>query len=526
MLNTRSCFLLSLLLLGFILPAQQESPDNFSRLAQITEREVLQELDSATQASYIPFHARYYPIEKPLNQGSLVFYNPELALKLYYGDIALAADDTITFIDLATGESHYLTQADNFRKDWSSEVYNEGVKLVYNKTSKLPIKIEGYSLQKKIDKILTGFGDADFCEINANCEEGKNFRDVQKSVVKISLKISNYIGYCSGALINNTLSDHHPYLISAEHCAMAFGDFASASDFNAWEFYFNYESSGCNNPASESEVNFTRIRGARLVARSDDNGGDFGSDFLLLELSNQAAFDQLNNPYFAGWNRSGQAPQSGVSFHHPVGDIKKVSTFKSAPFSSSIKNIVPDTHWELNWSSTPNGKGVTEGGSSGCPLLDEAGHINGMLTGGLASCSQPGNSDLFGKFSYSWSANGTDEFNQLAPWLDPLGEAPEIMPGIYKNDPIPNGLKDTLNFEVTTITSDSYINIQGFGQITDEVQADFFLLNGKLVKSVPLRVIPNQKRQIPVEGLQAGFYLLRISNGAKVQTSKVVILNQ
>ncbi|MDZ7845751.1 MAG: hypothetical protein U5L96_02660 [Owenweeksia sp.] len=53
------------------------------------------------------------------------------------------------------------------------------------------------------------------------------------------------------------------------------------------------------------------------------------------------------------------------------------------------------------WAATANGHGVTEGGSSGCPLLDADGLIRGVLTGGLATCVANTDPDYYGKFSYS-----------------------------------------------------------------------------------------------------------------------------
>ena len=89
--------------------------------------------------------------------------------------------------------------------------------------------------------------------------------------------------------------------------------------------------------------------------------------FLLVELNNDPDF----NPYFAGWNRSNIPATSGVSIHHPSGDIKKISTFTQSLTSAGGLGFGNDntTHWRVYWSNTVNGHGVTEGGSSGSQYI-------------------------------------------------------------------------------------------------------------------------------------------------------------
>ncbi|MEI6455262.1 MAG: T9SS type A sorting domain-containing protein, partial [bacterium] len=76
-------------------------------------------------------------------------------------------------------------------------------------------------------------------------------------------------------------------------------------------------------------------------------------------------------------------------------------------------------HWRVTWIATPNGHGVTEGGSSGSPVFDSGGHIVGTLTGGDSSCDSLNSPDYYGRFSYHWDKNGTDSTKILKYWLDP-----------------------------------------------------------------------------------------------------------
>jgi len=224
------------------------------------------------------------------------------------------------------------------------------------------------------------------------------------------IKIGSSYYWCSGSLINNTNNDGTPYFLSAAHC----GEGASTSDMNQWVFYFNYEASGCSNPPSSPSYN--TIVGATFRA-NDPTSGNSGSDFLLVELNNNVPL--YYNPVYNGWNRSNSSSPSGVSIHHPAGDIKKISTYSSPTQSSTAWNGLP-SHWRLTWAYTTNGRSIMEGGSSGSPLFDNNGRIIGDLTGGYTynSCNTPSPA-FYGKVYYSWDQNGTASNRRLKPWLDP-----------------------------------------------------------------------------------------------------------
>ncbi|MDZ7845750.1 MAG: hypothetical protein U5L96_02655 [Owenweeksia sp.] len=136
--------------------------------------------------------------------------------------------------------------------------------------------------------------------------------------MRINVVLGGLEYWCTGTRINNTALNFKPYVLTAEHCGLTGSNqIASAGDLDKWQFFFNYSGNGCANPNSENEVNFSSITGSEFVSRSDDNGGDFGSDFLLLKLTDTTSFNQLNRPYFAGWNRADSKPLRGVSIPPP-----------------------------------------------------------------------------------------------------------------------------------------------------------------------------------------------------------------
>ncbi|MDD3739937.1 MAG: choice-of-anchor J domain-containing protein [Bacteroidales bacterium] len=259
----------------------------------------------------------------------------------------------------------------------------------------------------------TGYGASDDCQVNVNCSEGNNWRTQQKGVARIYVVDGWSAGYCTGSLVNNTNNDQTPYFLTADHC----GGEVSTSDFGQWIFRFNYESPGCTAITQPTGNNVT---GCTKKARAPLDGG---SDFLLLQLNTTSTNLKSIGAVYNGWRNNLSASSSGVSIHHPSGDIKKISTYTSA-LSSSTYNGQDETgatnaHWRVYWAETDNGHGVTEGGSSGSPIFDNNGLIIGTLSGGSSTCDNTNYPDLYGKFSYHWISNGSTNADRLQPWLDP-----------------------------------------------------------------------------------------------------------
>jgi hypothetical protein len=246
--------------------------------------------------------------------------------------------------------------------------------------------------------MLKAFGGSGSCNLNANCPEGAAWTNERNSVVML---VSGSSGFCSGSLINNTLNDGKPYVLTADHCY---------SNPASWIFRFNWQSTGCANPASAPT--FQSLSGAVLRARAA------ASDFCLVEITGGLVGNTVPaayGPYFPGWDKTGVTPTSAVGIHHPSGDIKKIS-FENQPLISTTFGGSPaNSHWGVtSWDL-----GVTEGGSSGSPLFDQNHRIIGQLHGGASFCGASSLSDEYGKVSYSWNPAGSNSTNQLEIWLDP-----------------------------------------------------------------------------------------------------------
>ena len=260
------------------------------------------------------------------------------------------------------------------------------------------------------------FASAENCSVNINCSEGNNYQKQKRGVARIYCVNGDFVGYCSGTLINNTAQDGTPYFLTAAHCASN----TDENDFAKWRFDFNYESDICDNPSSEpAKKTFV---GCEALAKSAIDGG---SDFLLLKLKNISQNDIKNhNLVLNGWSISAANPVFGACIQHPQGDIKKISFFNSNVMSATIQtnNAVgmENAHIKLQWIETQNGYGVTDKGSSGSPLFNEEGIVVATLSGGASTCLNLSGYDYFGKFSYHWDKTGSDSTTQLKYYLDPL----------------------------------------------------------------------------------------------------------
>lgn len=243
--------------------------------------------------------------------------------------------------------------------------------------------------------VLKNFGASGACHNNINCPIGENWQKEKRSVALI---LVNGNGWCTGSLLNNTLQDTTPYLLTANHC--------SSSSYSNWQFAFNWESPGCGTqlvPLNNVMVGATYIASSAL------------SDFLLIKLNNK--IPDSFHPYFNGWDFQNIASDTVVCIHHPSGDLKKISVANNLCQDSSYFNAFC---WKIGqWSN-----GVTEGGSSGSPLFNKEHQVVGLLTGGPSFCCSAIQDlhDYFGKFAVAWNAD-TALRKQLKYWLDPNGMA-------------------------------------------------------------------------------------------------------
>ncbi len=252
--------------------------------------------------------------------------------------------------------------------------------------------------------------------VGINCIEGETWQNEKHSVCLLSFRIGNNGYICSGALINTTQNDGTPYMLTANHCIDE--EFIASTTVA----YFNYEQIGCHgNVIGGSQT----LSGATLMSTGS------ASDYSLLKFDNTPP--STYQPFYAGWDASGQGGQSAAGIHHPGGEPKKISIEYSPPVSYDESIIWDDnalspanSHWKVSFD-----EGITSEGSSGSPLFNDDQRITGQLHGGNDENS------YYGKLSYSW-IHQLSGFNSLKSYLDPGNSGITIIDGYYPENNKPD----------------------------------------------------------------------------------------
>ncbi len=357
---------------------------------------------------------QWYTTDAGYNVWKLSIYSEDAkSLNLIFSDFQLA-DGTRLFI-YNEEENHYLgafTSANNkaSKKFAVAPVSGNELTIQYEVPEEMgtPVNFEIARVNHDFIGILKStrrpLGTSGECNVDVNCESGDAWDDVKNSVCRL---IVDGTEICSGTLVNNTAEDETPYIISAAHCYDEW-DYAETTVYT-----FNYESPYCA-PLDGDPVN--SLSGAIMKATYDS------LDFALVRLDDEppASF----RPYYAGWDRSENLPDSSASIHHPLGDIKKISSDYNSPtitdFSSSY---ISQAFYKISkWD-----EGVTEGGSSGGALFNTSENVIGTLTGGQAQCGYPYN-DYFARINMQWDYR-SDSTEQLKCWLDPINSGTESLAG-------------------------------------------------------------------------------------------------
>lgn len=281
---------------------------------------------------------------------------------------------------------------------------------------------------------------ADACQVDVACPEINGWEAQRDAVVKYTFMLGNGTFLCSGALMNNTLEDCTPYILTANHC----GEPTNSAAIQNHVWYFNYQRPNCSigntNPYNGAQSQtmsggFFRASSQLGAHLPSNNNQVAGADFALLELND--SIPSAYSAFYAGWNRSTATSSSGVAIHHPSGHEKKISTYNSNLTTADFNGGWTGAHWQVNWIATASGHGVSEGGSSGSPIFNSNGKAIGVLSGGSSSCFSTSSPDLYGKLNRAWNQDGITASSQLRPWLDPINSGVTELDGSYNPCPAP-----------------------------------------------------------------------------------------
>jgi hypothetical protein len=353
-----------------------------------------------------------------------------------------------------------------------------------------------------------GFNTSSSCEVNVNCCEGIGWENEKDAVVMIYGKFNQGGGWFSGSLLNNTQNNLTPIILTANHCLKwdctnsggyyEDKDAYTDNDLSDWVFLWGYELANCSGNSQPDYSNTTV--GAILQANNTY------SDFAVLQLQQDPLCLSDYTPYYLGWDASGSCGTGGVGIHHPLSDVKKISTYTCTPQSSSY-NYFPSDFWSVQWVS-----GITESGSSGSPLINNSHKVIGQLWGGDSNCSIMTPTSYYGELCVSWYGqywNGypiSDPHRRLKDWIDLLNANIRTMEGLLvipttKTWHLDQQLSNNVCITSTgQLTVQSNVELMGNSRVIVE-SGGTLIINGGTITNADLVLKPGSTLQITNGGI-------------------------
>jgi uncharacterized protein (TIGR03437 family) len=204
-----------------------------------------------------------------------------------------------------------------------------------------------------------------FCHVDATCFS--QYAAQATATVQFNFEADDGGSYvCSGSMINTRSSSFRPYMITAHHCL------SSDAEARSVEAFFQYGTTACDGtPLAKTRL--PKVLGARFLEGASWGEGDYA--FVLLNGDPPAGTS------FLGWNTGGfELGDTAIGLHHPAGSFRRFSRGnRTADRAARIEGQTApaERFFSMQWST-----GLTEGGSSGSPLLNANNQIIGTLSFG------------------------------------------------------------------------------------------------------------------------------------------------
>ncbi len=250
------------------------------------------------------------------------------------------------------------------------------------------------------------------CNINIACEEDTRIQEVSSGVGLLVVPMGTYdAGLCTCSLINNADTPaYEPYALTSNHCVP---EAASAAQVDV---LWDYRADTCGEDDAPTWGSVPRSHGDVLLA------SDSGLDITLFRVNSVpgGAFGR----YYLGWTaRDLLLGEAVVDIHHPDVSHMRISYGDVLRKGLSHALLLYHHQNEMIWRD-----GVTEGGSSGSPLLlvNEDYAIGGTLSNGpVHVCGGAFNTDRFSSFAdFFDSAEGFLTGDDPPDPQDPTGLCP------------------------------------------------------------------------------------------------------
>ena len=321
------------------------------------------------------------------------------AVRVHLDDVKLPPGTELMIYNTDNPQESYgpYSQKDLFGQSdfWTESVYGSKVTVEYHfppgvEAGDASLKIHDFAhIYEKFSDLMPKVG---ACHNDVLCFS--NWLTEADGVAGLGTIGREGVVWCTGSLLNDfddeTFED---YFLTANHClSKNQTDLGTQAQANTIEFYWFYQSPCCPTDTSctwtqPNPLNVPRTAGgADLISNQTAAAGN---DHCFLRIRNETP----GGVNYQGWSTGtpgGIDPPILTGIHHPDGSWKRISL-------SYLKNSIYNNYWEVEWYS-----GVTEPGSSGSPLFDDAHRLIGQLFGGDSSCTTPQGHDWYGRFNLTY----------------------------------------------------------------------------------------------------------------------------
>lgn len=298
------------------------------------------------------------------------------ALRLHVDLAGLRPDEVVWVVDTAGAYAFgpYTLADASGEGRWLPTTQGDTAVLVLSSPQPTLPRIRVEKLSHFYEELFSKGSD---CPISADCIDDTSLQEISTGIGRMSVTDENgNSALCSGALLNNSMTTAlEPLFLTADHC---FQDFPATVLAGGVEVIWDVRTNGCPGfePSTQEIARLPRSNGTYFLANSTE------LDAMLLALGSVPVGDR--GRAYLGWDT--RAPRIGnraVSLHHPRGRALKESIGRVDDVG--VNTSFGDSQVTLRWS-----EGITEGGSSGSPVLFDDGNFRtfGMLSNGnLQSCS-------------------------------------------------------------------------------------------------------------------------------------------
>ena len=390
----------------------QGKPNGITVKSERPNRNDLEKLSQPTPPGQPLMVGVDVPLQKPtvLTEGTNEVFAPgAAAIRIQFiGGCNNIVDDTISIYTLDEDNLQVVTHScDEFENGQllSQSIIGDTAYIQFEGKGNLVISSIGYITSKfyggdpteDAGRRLAQCSSNRECIQYAECTAVPTTIEAAKDAVALILFPSSGSYYiCSGGLIADQSKSETPYFLTANHCV------SSASEAAGLETFFDYKHSDCTScPSSGSRNTY----GATIKATSRK------TDFTLLELNQKPSGSRV----YLGWNADEIAYTAGASLYrisHPLGAPQA--------YSKHVVNTNSGTCISTrrgNFIYSNDVIGATDGGSSGSPVLNDAGEIVGQLLGACGSYNDICNPNLARTVDGAFAVT----YGSIEQFLNPAG---------------------------------------------------------------------------------------------------------